>query len=269
MAGVSGDTRPIGMFDSGVGGLSVLAEVRSLMPDESVLYLADQRWAPYGDRTLGEVRERAVQVSGQLIDAGSKLVVVACNSASAAALHHLREVFPATPFVGMEPAVKPAALESVSGVVGVIATAATFQGELFASVVDRHANGARVLTGAAPGLAELVEDGARDSSEVGEILAPILGAMLAAGMDTLVLGCTHYAFLTDTIRSIVGNDVSIIDPAPAVARQVGRILDERDRRAPAAEGGGVRYHTTLDPERLELAIRDLTGTAPELPSLRW
>jgi glutamate racemase len=257
------------MFDSGVGGFTVLAEVRSQLPDESVLYLADQRWAPYGDRTLDEVRDRAVQVSGRLIEAGSKLVVVACNSASAAALHHLREVFPATPFVGMEPAVKPAALESVSGVVGVIATAATFQGELFASVVDRHANGARVLTGAAPGLAELVEVGARDSSEVAEILTPILERMRTEGMDTLVLGCTHYAFITDAIRDIVGRDVSIIDPAPAVARQVGRVLDESGRRAPAAAGGGVRYHTTLDPERLATAIRDLTGTSPERPPLRW
>ena len=212
------------MFDSGVGGLSVLREIRSLLPHESAIYLADQRWAPYGTRTLDEVRDRATQVSGQLIDAGAKAVVVACNSASAAALHDLRATYSSTPFVGMEPAVKPAAFESKSGVVGVIATEATFQGELFASVVDRHANGVRILTGAAPGLVALIEDGRGHGRQAADILEQLLGPMLEEGMDTLVLGCTHYPFLLEAITEVVGDGVAVIDPAPAVARQVGRVL---------------------------------------------
>ncbi len=225
MVVMAGDARPIGMFDSGVGGLSVLAEVRKQLPDESVIYVADQRWAPYGDRTLEAVRTRSVQLAGQLMDAGAKVVVVACHSASAAALHHLREVYTEVPFVGMEPAVKPAAAESRTGVIGVIATTATFQGELFGSVVGRYANGTRVLTAAVPGLTELVEQGLTDADEARELLVHVLAGMVAEGMDTLVLGCTHYAFLTGLIGAIVGEDVSIIDPAPAVARQVARVLD--------------------------------------------
>ena len=166
--------RPIGVFDSGVGGLSVLTEIRRQLPAESVIYVADQRWAPYGSRSLAEVRQRSVQLTGQLIEAGAKVIVVACNSASAAALHHLREVYPHTPFVGMEPAVKPAADRSRSGVVGVLATEATFQGELFATVVDRHSNGTEVVRIIGHRLADLVEAGAADGTETKELLARYL-----------------------------------------------------------------------------------------------
>jgi glutamate racemase len=259
MAAMEHDSRPIGMFDSGVGGLSVLAEVRARLPAESVLYVADQRWAPYGDRTLAEVRRRAVQLSGQLIEAGAKAVVVACNSASAAALTELRRVYPTVPFVGMEPAVKPAALASRTGVVGVVATSATFQGELFASVVDRHANGAVVLTGAPSGLVELIEAGREDSPETQALLAGVVTPMLAQGMDTLVLGCTHYAFVRETLARIVGADVAIIDPAPAVARQVARVLLEAGRTARPDAVGAVTYHTTLDPASLASAVGRLMG----------
>lgn len=263
------DPRPIGIFDSGVGGLAVLTKVRRLLPRESFVYLADQRWAPYGERTLDQVRARAVQISGQLIEAGVKMVVVACNSASAAALRHLRDTYPEVPFVGMEPAVKPAAVHSRSGVIGVLATAATFQGELFASVVDRHANGARVLTGAASDLAGLVEQGRHESTEARAALSHLLKPMVAEGMDTLVIGCTHYSFLRAVIRDIVGDEVTVIDPAAAVARQVRRVLRDGELLAPDDEPPGVvQYHTTLDPEGLASAIRTLTGEAVhEAPTL--
>lgn len=264
------DPGPIGIFDSGVGGLSVLTKVRRLLPRESILYLADQRWAPYGDRTLEEVRTRAVQLSGQMLEAGAKVVVVACNSASAAALHHLRETYRTVPFVGMEPAVKPAALHSRTGVIGVLATAATFQGELFASVVDRHANGAHVLTGAASDLAGLVEDGRHESAEARAALAQLLRPMVAEGMDTLVIGCTHYSFLRRAIRDVVGEAVTIIDPAAAVARQVRRVLRNEDLLAPDDEPPGtLAYHTTLDPMRLASAITTLTGEAPRAAPSLW
>ena len=255
------DSRPIGMFDSGVGGLSVLREVRSQRPGESIIYVADQRYAPYGERTLDEVAERSRQLAGQLIDQGAKAVVVACNSASAAALRDLRTTYPGTPFVGMEPAVKPAALQSRSGVVGVLATAATFQGELFASVVDRHANGAKVLTGAAAGLAELIEEGREGSDEARRILETLLLPMVEQGIDMLVLGCTHYTFAGPLIREVLGPGVTIVDPAPAVARQTGRVVDEAGIGADDATGGSVRFHTTLDPERLEASVLRLLRTS--------
>lgn len=248
-------SQPIGVFDSGVGGLSVLLEIQALLPDEDLVYVADQEWAPYGARTLDEVRERSVAIAAELIGRGTKVVVVACNSASAAALHHLREVFPQTPFVGMEPALKPAAENTLKGVIGVLATATTFQGELYASVLDRHANGIEVHEVAAPRLAILVEDGLLEEAEsdLKELLAP----MVAAGIDSLVLGCTHYSFLQDQIRAVVGPDVRLVDPAPAVARQVRRVLEERSIANRSAGGGGTAYFTSGDPGRLEEQARDL------------
>ena len=249
-------SQPIGVFDSGVGGLSVLLEIRTLLPEEDLVYVADQEWAPYGARTLDEVRHRSVAIAAELIGRGAKVVVVACNSASAAALHHLREVFPQTPFVGMEPALKPAAENTLKGVIGVLATATTFQGELYASVLDRHANGVEVHEVAAPRLAMLVEDGLLEEAE--SDLKMLLAPMLAAGIDTLVLGCTHYSFLGDQIRAVVGPDVRLIDPAPAVARQVGRVIEERGL-ANRSAGGGTAYFTSGDPGRLEEQARELAG----------
>jgi glutamate racemase len=247
----------------------VLAEIRAQLPHENVIYVADQRWAPYGERSLEDVRARAIQIAGQMIEAGAKAVVVACNSASAAALHHLREVYHGVPFVGMEPAVKPAALESGTGVVGVIATTATFQGELFASVVDRHANGVTVLTQAAPGLVEMVEEGLEQPVAARSVLQSALAPMVAQGMDTLVLGCTHYSFLARLIREVVGDEVVIVDPAGAVARQVGRVLEERDLVAPQDGSAKVDYRTTLDPDRFAAAFERLTGSPPESRPMRW
>jgi glutamate racemase len=250
-------SHPVGVFDSGVGGLAVLLELQGLLPDEDLAYIADQNWAPYGTRTLDEVRDRSVAIAAELIGRGAKIVVVACNSASAAALHHLREVFPETPFVGMEPALKPAAEHTLKGVVGVLATATTFQGELYASVLDRHANGVEVHEVAAPRLAMLVEDGLFEEAE--SDLKELLSPMLAAGVDTLVLGCTHYSFLHDQIRAVVGPEVRLVDPAPAVARQVGRVLEERGLLNRAPGGGGTAYFTSADPGRLEEQASELAG----------
>lgn len=250
-------SQPIGVFDSGVGGLSLLLEIQGVLPDEDLIYIADQEWAPYGIRTLEEVRGRSVAIAAELIGRGAKLVVVACNSASAAALHHLRAIFPDTPFVGMEPALKPAVAHTENGAIGVLATATTFQGELYASVLDRHATGVEVHEVAAPRLAMLVEDGLLGEAEndLKELLAP----MLAAGIDTLVLGCTHYSFLHDQITAVVGPDVRLVDPAPAVARHVARVLEERGSLNASAGGGGAAYFTSGDPGRLEEQARDLAG----------
>jgi glutamate racemase len=214
----------VGIFDSGVGGLSVWREVVRQMPQANTLYLADQAHVPYGSRSLEEVRGFAEGIARYLLACNAKAVVVACNSASAAALHYLRRSFPEVPFVGMEPAVKPATERTRSGVVGVIATEATFQGELFASLVERHAGSARVIPRACPGLVGAVEAGRLDSDGTRELLQRCLEPLLAAGMDQLVLGCTHYAFVEPAIRRLVGPKVGIIDPAAAVARQTARVL---------------------------------------------
>lgn len=247
--------RPIGVFDSGVGGLSILREIQAQLPNEDVIYVADQEFAPYGDKTLEEVRSRSVAVAAELIGRGAKLVVVACNSASAAALYHLRGVFPATPFVGMEPALKPAAAHTDRGVIGVLATATTFQGELYASVLDRHTDGVEVIEAAGQRLAMLVEEGRLDEAKVD--LEELLRPMLDAGIDTLVLGCTHYPFLAGQISDVAGPDVRLVDPAPAVARQVRRVLDSLEIRN--GSGGGVSYLTSGDPGRFEDRARQLIG----------
>lgn len=247
--------QPIGLFDSGVGGLSILTEVHDLLPDEDLIYVADQEWAPYGSRSIDEVRERSVAIAAELIGRGCKAVVVACNSASAAALHHLRRTFPHTPFVGMEPALKPAAELTDRGVIGVLATATTFQGELYASVLDQHANGVEVHAVAGERLAMLVEEGRQ--AEAKDDLEELLRPMLDAGIDTLVLGCTHYPFLDSEIRDVTGPEVRLIDPAPAVARQLRRILVDGALLNTTPGGGGTTYLTSGDPGHLEEQARSL------------
>jgi glutamate racemase len=241
---------PIGIFDSGVGGLSVLCAVRAQFPLEDILYLADQAHVPYGPRPLEEVRQFSEAITRFLILHHAKLIVVACNTASAAALSHLRETFPQMPFVGMEPAVKPAAETSETGVVGVLATPATFQGELYASVVERFASGVRLIQDTCPGLVEEIEAGNLDGEETNRILTTALSPMLAAGADTIVLGCTHYPFVIPLIKELIGPVIRVIDPAPAIARQVGRLLDAGDLHGAHDRPGRTLLGTTGDSNSL-------------------
>ncbi|RPJ38479.1 MAG: glutamate racemase, partial [Chloroflexi bacterium] len=181
---VSSSPTAIGIFDSGVGGLSVLRAIRAQLPCHPVIYLADQAHVPYGARTKDEVRAFAVGITRFLISRGAELIVIACNAASAAALYHLRSVFPEVQFVGMEPAVKPAVSITHSGVIGVLATPVTFQGELYASVVERYARGVTILKDTCPGLVKQIEEGQLDSPETRAILERALQPMVAAGLDT-------------------------------------------------------------------------------------
>jgi glutamate racemase len=255
----------IGIFDSGVGGLSVLRAVRQVLPQEPMIYLADQAHVPYGLRELEEVRIFSEGISRFLIEQGCKLIIVACNAASAAALFHLREVFPNTPFVGMEPAVKPAAEKTQSGVVGVLATSATFQGALYASVVERFANGVALLQDTCPGLVSQIEVGFLDTPETRLILEKALLPMLAKNIDTIVLGCTHYPFVIPLIQEIVGDSVRVIDPAPAIARQASRLLDlgdlRQDHSVPAAKSqetaDEIQILTSGDPAALSSLLPKL------------
>lgn len=249
----------IGIFDSGVGGLSVLRAIRAELPQYPVLYLADQAHVPYGPRTLDQVRGFSESVARFLLERGAKLIVVACNAASAASLHYLRVTFPAVPIVGMEPAVKPAAESTHSGVVGVLATPATFQGALYASVMERFAHGVEVMQDVCPGLVGQVERGDLDGPETRAILEKALHPMLARGMDTVVMGCTHYPFIIPLIREIAGPGVRVIDPAPAVARQTARVLAAHGIEPDAAQPPEVRFFTSGPPEDLAALLPRLLG----------
>ncbi|MEJ2351113.1 MAG: glutamate racemase [Anaerolineales bacterium] len=260
---------PIAIFDSGVGGLSVMRAIRQDYPPEDLLYLADQAHVPYGPRPLEEVRSFSEDITRYLLGEGAKMIVVACNTASAAALKYLRQKFPEVPFVGMEPAVKPAAARTQTGVVGVLATPATFQGALYASVIERFANGVTVLQDTCPGLVGQIEAGQLEDPETRAILEEALYPMLDQGIDTVVLGCTHYPFVIPIIQDILGPDVRVIDPAPAIARQVGRLLAQRKLHAPQGSMGKVRILTTGDPIRLEELINELLGEDTEIEHLDW
>ena len=260
---------PIGIFDSGVGGLSILRQLRSLLPAEALLFFADQAHVPYGPRALDEVRRFSIGITRFLIDQGAKLIVVACNTASAAALMEVRSAFPEVPFVGMEPAVKPAAEQTRSRTVGVLATPATFQGELFASVVERFAQGVRVLPQTLPGLVEQIEAGDLNGAETRRIVQAAVQPMVAQGADTLVLACTHYPFVIPVIAEIAGPGVQVIDPSPAIARQAARLLDERGLRATAGRQAGVTLQTSGDPARLQEMVLRLVGENRRARPARW
>lgn len=249
------DARPVGVFDSGIGGLTVWQEIHRQFPDESTLYLADQKNLPYGPRPAENVLALAGAATRFLLDAGCKAIVLACNTASAAALHELREQYPAIPFVGMEPAVKPAAQRSRTRVVGVMATPGTLQGQMFADAVARFAHGVTVVNQACPGLVELIECGRSEEDKIRTLLQTFLRPIQDAGADTLVLACTHYPFLRQQIQAIVGPQVDVIDPAPAVARQLGRVLSAGTLRSdqPARH----RFLTTGRPDGLQSALKRL------------
>lgn len=260
---------PIGIFDSGVGGLSVLRQIRVQLPHENLIFFADQGHVPYGPRLLEQVQAFSEAITRFLLEQGSKLIVVACNAASAAALYHLRETFPTVPFVGMEPAVKPAAEQTQSGVVGVLATPATFQGELYASVLERFASGVTVMQDTCPGLVSQIEKGELDSPATRTILENALKPMLAHGIDRVVMGCTHYPFVIPLIEAIVGPQVKVIDPAPAVARQVGRVLAARGLQTAQTKPGQVRYLTSGNPEKLAELLPRLLGVQEVVSAVCW
>jgi len=265
----SDDGAAIGIFDSGVGGLSVWREIRRALPRHDTLYLADQAHVPYGSRPLEQVREFAAEITRFLQQERARVIVVACNTASAAALHHLRAAFPSLPFVGMEPAVKPAAENTRTGVVGVIATPATFQGELFASLLERFASDVDVRTQVCPGLVQAVERGEVDTPEAEQLLRRCLAPLLEAGIDELVLGCTHYPFLRPLIQRIVGPRVEIVDPAPAVARQVGRVLTQHHLPGHRAPARRHLFYTTGDPGAFSTVAERLLGAPLQVHGLSW
>ncbi len=224
---------------------------------------------PYGIRPAGEVRLFSEEITRFLVSRGAGVIVVACNTASAAALHYLRHTFPETPFVGMEPAVKPAVESTHSRVVGVLATPATFQGELYASVVERFAGDVTLFQDTCPGLVQLIENGELDTVHTRSILEQALHPMLARGIDTIVLGCTHYPFVIPLIQEIAGPQVRVIDPAPAVARQAGRLLALVGGQAEGRLDGKVDFFTSGRAEAFEHNLKQLLGETGAVHTVNW
>ena len=215
----------IGIFDSGSGGLSVYREIVKLLPDERYVYFADNAHCPYGEKTAEYIRDRGRAITDILLGLGADIIVVACNTATAAAIATLREEYPETPFIGMEPAVKPAALGTETGVIGILATAGTLKGSKYLKTKGRFEDDVRIVEHVGEGFVELVERGILDGPEAYATVRKSLQPLLDAGADRIVLGCTHYPFLRPVIEAVAGAGVQVIDPAPAVARQTVRMLE--------------------------------------------
>lgn len=247
----------IGVFDSGLGGLSILRELMRRLPNEKLVYFADNLHVPYGSRPLAEIRGFSEKIAGNLLAIPCKMVIVACNTASAAALRHLRSVYPETHFVGMEPAVKPAAAHSSSRRVGVLATQATFQGELFESVVERFARGTEIMRQACPGLAEFIEAHPSDHPILKPMLEKFILPLRDAGIDQLVLACTHYPLVKDAIQEIAGPEVEVVDPSPAIAKRARQVLAETKTLSDGP--GGVTFLASGDLEIFSRSASRILG----------
>jgi len=261
--------RPIGAFDSGVGGLSIVRALVSALPHEAIHYVADSAHCPYGARTTEEIVTFSMGISRYLVQEGAKLIVVACNTASAAALHTLRATFPEVPFVGMVPAVKPAAALTRSGAVGVLATPTTINGRLYHDVVEHHAEGVRVLSTVAPGLVERIEEGDLDGPATRALLWASVRPLIEAGADVLVLGCTHYPFVAPVLKQMLPPQVRLMEPSEAIARQTARVLRERGLLRPPGVPPRHVYATSGSTTALAAALSRFLDTSAPVLGLEW
>lgn len=250
---------PIGIFDSGVGGISVMKEIRRMLPGEDLIYYADSAHCPYGTKDPAFIRRRMKKVAAFLTGFKAKILVAACNTASIAGLDFLRRDFQ-LPIVGMEPAVKPAAALTQNGRVGVMATGVTLAGERFHSLIRRYAGNTEVITVPCPGLVERVELGLIDDPETEQLLRRFLDPLVSSGVDTVVLGCTHYPFLRPLVESIMGPGVSILDTGNPVAKRVAQILADNDLQKNGAGSGREIFFTSGNPKRVGKTISILWGS---------
>jgi len=249
-------TNPIGVFDSGVGGLSVLREIRRELPHENLLYAADSGHAPYGDKPAQLIEARSIAMVEFLASQNAKAIVVACNTATSAAIETLRAKF-LIPIIAMEPAVKPAVAHTKSGVIGVLATSRTIASDSFAKLHNRFGTGVKILMQACPGLVEQVEAGDLSGDKTRALVGQYVLPLLAQHADTLVLGCTHYAFLASLIREICGSSVAIIDPAAAIARELRRRLVAADLLSHEACAGTEQFWSSAAPDKTKQIISQL------------
>ncbi|MEZ4814336.1 MAG: glutamate racemase [Bdellovibrionota bacterium] len=248
---------PIGIFDSGVGGLSVLKEIRKLLPCENLIYVADSAYVPYGNKSPQFILERSEKISEFLISKGAKAIVIACNTATAVSVKPLRIKWPRIPILGMEPAVKPALEKTKTGIVGVLATVGTLKSAQFAALLDKFEAKTRVVLQAAPGLVEYVERGDLDSRELRQLIASYVSPLVLKGVDVIVLGCTHYPFLREIIQQEAGVQVALVDTGAAVAKQLKRRLLEYSLLENVCKGGSAVFYTTGATENTLKALSTL------------
>lgn len=252
---------PVGVFDSGVGGLTVLRHIRDQLPHENLLYVADSAYAPYGSRTSAEIQARALAQAGFLVEQGAKALVVACNTATASAAAILRERY-SLPIVAMEPAVKPAVATTRSGIVGVLATSGMLKSARFAALLESYGEGVRIITQAGVGLVECVERGDLDGDEVRALLQEYLTPLIEQGADTLVLGCTHYPFLRPVIEQLVSGKMFIIDTGAAVASRLRQRLEEAGIATTNPAPGKEWFWTSGSTVHASKLISRLWGVSP-------
>tara|TARA_R110002051_G_scaffold207593_1_gene273365 strand:+ start:8460 stop:9248 length:789 start_codon:yes stop_codon:yes gene_type:complete len=248
---------PVGVFDSGVGGLSVLHEIRRQLPNESLVYVADSGYVPYGEKSPEQIRQRSRAIAGFLLGQGAKALVVACNTATAAAVNDLRSLYD-LPIIGMEPAVKPAAQATRSGIVGVLATTGTLQSAKFSALLDRFAGSVKVITQPCPGLVELIEQGELQGPRIEALLRGFTAPLLAAGCDTLILGCTHYPFVRQVLQHLLPPEVNLVDTGAAVARYLQDRLVEANLLA-AGPAAVERFWTSGDVKLMHKVLPVLWG----------
>jgi len=254
---------PIGVFDSGVGGISVLQHIHALLPHEKLLYVADSKYAPYGSRTPAEIQSRCFEIADFLIAQGAKALVVACNTATAAAIDNLRAKY-TLPIIGMEPAVKPAAEASKNGIIGVLATVGTLKSAQFAGLLESYGRNVEVVTQGCVGLVECIERGELDAANTASLLEKYCQPLLDEGADTIVLGCTHYPFVKPLIRKIVGDSVTLIDTGAAVARYLQQRLAALDLLTDSQQLADVRFWTNSQAENAGQVIEALWGKPAEV-----
>jgi len=256
----------IGVFDSGVGGLSVLHHIRQTLPNERLIYVADSGHVPYGDKTPSYIEQRSHTLTRFLIEQGADAIVIACNTATAAAVSSLRSQF-SIPIVGMEPAVKPAVAATKSGVVGVLATIGTLESARFAALLEKYAGEVEIVTQGCPGLVEQVEQGELHSAYTRELVERYTAPLLARGADTLILGCTHYPFLAPLIREVVGDHITLVDTGEAVARHLQRRLQTElpARASGAATAQFFSSGDTTHASRIMSVLWGETVAAQRLP----
>ena len=244
---------PIGIFDSGVGGTSIFKEIHALLPNENIIYLADSKNAPYGNKTQEEIKSLSIKNTEYLLGKGCKIIVVACNTATTNAINYLRESYE-VPFIGIEPAIKPAALNTKTKVVGILATKGTLSSQLFHKTSDLYANGIKVIEQIGEGIVPLIESGKLNSNEMKDLLQLYLAPMLKANIDYLVLGCTHYPYLIPMLETMLPKDVKIIDSGLAVAKQTKAVLQSQDLLNLDEAKPSVKLHSNINVEVLNTLV---------------
>lgn len=262
---------PVGVLDSGVGGISVLKHIHALLPSEHLLYVADSKYAPYGNKSPEEIIARCLKLSDFLIEKRVKALVVACNTATAAAIDAIRDKYSQPgfniPIIGMEPAVKPAAEASKNGVIGVLATVGTLKSAQFAALLESYGRNVKVVTQACVGLVECIERGELDSAITKALIQQYCAPLLAEGADTIVLGCTHYPFVKHVIQEVVGNKITLIDTGAAVAKQLKRQLAEKGLLSSGKQDAEVKFWTNSEAENAKQVTEKLWGKQVEVNRL--